>query len=61
MYLGRGTLVLDSVFSCGEVWLLGERGVGQGGVPTCSFNSTLGHASPGSLYGLLCKCSSQNC
>ena len=32
-------------------------------MPTCSFDSTLSHASPGSLYdlsGLLCKCSSQN-
>ena len=60
--LGRGTLVLDLVFSCGEAWLLGGEGRGAGGVimPTCSFDSTLSHASPGSLYGLLSKCSSQN-
>ena len=40
----------------------GEGGRGGGGVmmPTCSFDSTLSHASPESLYGLLCKCSSQN-
>ena len=40
----------------------GEGGRAGGGVimPTCSFDSTLSHASPGSLYGLLCKCSGQN-
>ena len=38
----------------------GEGGRGGVIVPTCSFDSTLSHASPGSLYGLLCKCSSQN-
>ena len=62
-YIGRGMLVLDRVFSCGEAWLLGGGGRGgRGGVimPTCSFDSTVSQASPGSLYGLLCKCSSQN-
>ena len=63
-YIGRGTLVLDRVFSCCEAWLWGGEGRGAGGggviMPTCSFDSTLSHALPGSLYGLLCKCSSQN-
>ena len=62
-YIGRGMLVLDRVFSCGEAWLLGGEGRGgRGGVivPACSFDSTLSHASPGSLYGLPCNCSSQN-
>ena len=29
--LGRGTLVLDRVFSCGEAWLLGGKARGAGG------------------------------
>ena len=29
-HLGRGTLVLDRVFSCGEAWLLGGEGRGAG-------------------------------
>ena len=38
----------------------GEGGRGAVIMPTCSFDSTLRHASAGSLHGLLCKCSSQN-
>ena len=30
-HLGRGTLVLDRVFSCGEAWLLGGEGRGAVG------------------------------